>query len=277
MEYEISEITNGQYSVSINLESCLAAHELSAINSNLLDIEKHDEHFHDLGNQPLALIKGGILTYRSETVLPKIQNPKKNRVLMVFGNPATHSIKHGMFFFSDGRMWRHKMWRKLHDARLIELISYSKEKMVMFDQRKKEAEERKRLIISGVTSDKDIVGLTTFYSFPTPVINKYKFSNVDGVRRIFRQIICDIDRMEIKRISDYEFSQNASLVFVKKGTCEIFKSCKDRNQIGRCIYWPGVRGRYSTGSCLRSMLDTHENCGESPHNKSLNADSKAAG
>jgi len=57
---------------------------------------------------------------------------------MVFGNPATHSIKHGMFFFSDGRMWRHKMWRKLHDARLIELISYSKEKMVMFDRRKKD-------------------------------------------------------------------------------------------------------------------------------------------
>ena len=121
----------------------------------------------------------------------------------------------------------------------------------LFERRKLEADRRRKMILAGTTSKKYLIGLTTFYSFPTPVIQKYKFSNVAGVERLFRPILSKMNQMEFNRILSYPFTKNATLVFVQKDTYETFTSLKG------CIYWPAVSRRKNArkkGNDLTEML-----------------------
>jgi len=80
-------------------------------------------------------------------------------VLLVFGNPAIHSVKNAMFFFSRSDGGRHAIWGKLDGACLVRAVHKK--------TRYQEAITRQKLILSGSASRRYSVGLTTFYSFPT--------------------------------------------------------------------------------------------------------------
>jgi hypothetical protein len=114
--------------------------------------------------------------------------------------------------------------------------------------RKQEAEERKNLILTGRASDKYCLGLTTFYSFPTPV--QGRFRDVQGVEKLFRRILKDvIIPFEAERIYSYPFAKDAILVFVQKNSHDAFKSqCNIRT-----IFWP-IRGKDSSGAYLSNKL-----------------------
>lgn len=237
MEYEISEIVNGQYTVEIDLKTCLKSTQIATLESQLKSISNEDGFFTITGTNPLCSIKKGILTYRSETILPLKNRRNKEKVLMVFGNPATISIKHGMFYFANKSFSRHTMWSKLQEAGLIKSVDHDNRDMPLPERRQLEAEERRKLILNGDSSEKYLLGLTTFYSFPTPVIGKY--ANVAGVTKLFRPILSEINEMDLKRILSYSFTRNAILVFVQKSTHETFKFLKPA-KIKRYIYWPAV-------------------------------------
>ena len=180
---------------------------------------------------------------------------------MVFGNPAINSVKNGMFYFSKNpkedpggnrkKFAKHQMWIKLEKAGLIRNVDVNDEDS--FKARKKEAEERKKLIHEGSTLNKYLVGLTTFYSFPTPVTGKYK--NVAGVKKVFGQkLLEDIQCEEIKRLQGYEHFKNAFLIFVQKSTYEIYKlKVGDSPEV---FYWPGVARvqKGSGGEDLKKIL-----------------------
>ena len=182
---------------------------------------------------------------------------------MVFGNPAINSVKNGMFYFSKkpkintpGKNYaynKHQMWSKLEKAELIDHIHIKC--IDSLQARQKEADIRRSLILEGKTADKFQIGLTTFYSFPTPVIGKFK--NVEGIKKIFgKKLLIRIQHEEIKRILEYNFSKNAILIFVQKSTYEIFKD----NVAGdiQYYYWPGVAmmKHGSSGSDLKNLLET---------------------
>ena len=256
MEYKVYNIFNGQYEVEINLASCLTANKLQNLKNSLIDISRNDDFF-----KKIYSLNNNILKYKSETIVPVNRDPKKQNVLLIFGNPATHSIKYGMFFFSKSNDHRHPMWKKLHDAKLVKLIDYSHLKDKSFlEIRGLEANEKKEIIKKGMSSDKYLVGLTTFYSFPTPVKSGYKYSNVKGVERVFGNILSYINSMEIERIIGYEFAKNAIFVFVQKSSYCVFK--KESKQINnkiikKCIYWPAVcrkKNALNKGTDLAKML-----------------------
>lgn len=208
-------------------------------------------------------IKRNILEYKSETVLPldDISSKGKQKILMVFGNPAINSVDKGMFYFSKNPkegpggnrkiFAKHQMWSKLEKAWLIRNVDVNDEDS--FKARKKEAEERKKLILEGSTLNKCLVGLTTFYSFPTPVTGKYK--NVAGVKKVFGQkLLEDIQCEEIKRLQGYEHFKNAFLIFAQKSTYEIYKlKVGDSPEV---LYWPGVAimRKGSGGEDLKKIL-----------------------
>lgn len=255
MEYRIYNITNEQYEVEINLASCLTTNEIQNLKNSLIDISRKDDFF-----KKIYSLNSSILKYKSETIVPVNRNPKKQNVLLIFGNPATHSIKYGMFFFSNSRLYRHPMWKKLHDAKLVKLInfSYLKDKSLL-EKRYLEADQKREVIKKGMSSDKYLVGLTTFYSFPTPVISGYKYSNVNGVIRVFRNILSHFNSMEIERIIEYEFAKNAIFVFVQLDSFKFFKNSKQINNkiLKKCIYWPAVsrkKNAQNKGTDLAKML-----------------------
>jgi len=94
-------------------------------------------------------IKRNILEYKSETVLPldDVSSQGKQKILMVFGNPAINSVDKGMFYFSKNPkegpggnrkiFAKHQMWIKLEKAGLIRSVDVNDEDS--FKARKKES------------------------------------------------------------------------------------------------------------------------------------------
>ena len=250
MKMKFFKPNDGIYKVKMHLDK--------KDSSRIRDILKEAPEFKKNCN-----IKGETLEYTSETVLPldDVSSKGKQKILMVFGNPAINSVDKGMFYFSKKpkedlggdrkKFAKHQMWSKLEKAGLIRNVNVNNQDS--FKAREMEAEERKRLILKGNTLNKYLVGLTTFYSFPTPVTGKYK--NVAGVKKVFGQKLLDeIQCEEIKRLQGYEHFKNAFLIFVQKSTYEIYKS-----KVGdgsKVRYWPGVAmmKRGSGGEDLKKTL-----------------------
>ena len=82
MKSKISEIINGQYTVKIDLNTCLDPPQIGELESNLKDIFKRDDSFtiNSLGS--LCSFNNRILTYKSETILPLIHKRNKEKILM---------------------------------------------------------------------------------------------------------------------------------------------------------------------------------------------------
>jgi hypothetical protein len=260
MEYEISDISNGQYSVSINLESILNHSDITQMKNDLKDITQNDPFINDKNGVPIISINGNKISYLSETIFPQNTDQSKQKVLL---NPATHSIKYGMFLFSKKNLNRHNMWKKLDDATLIPNVNYSNlQELSKIEKREKEAFEKKSMILNGETSSKYLLGLTTFYSFPTPVVTNYRFSNVQGVLKFFGKIINSINYLEHKRLLEYSFSKSAVLVFIQNDSYIIFRTIVSQSKhqfFKNLIYWPAVsraRGAKNSGNDLLKMLES---------------------
>jgi hypothetical protein len=237
-----SEISDGQYTVSIDLR-CI---HNSKIFKNLEKIIKETSNDCDDDIGDIYKFDGNKLTYRSETLFPPEKNVNKQKVLIVFGNPAFHSVKYGMFFFSRANNHRHGMWGKLQKANLIKTVRFSDDNLCL--ARKKEAEERKKLISAGKASEIFTLGMTTFYSFPTPV--EGRFRDVQGVEKLFRPVLEDIIiPFEVHRILKYAFTQDAILVFVQKSSYEAFK----RHSGQSALFWP-LMFKNSSGEYLYQQL-----------------------
>jgi len=251
------KIVDGQYTVSMDLKGLFEPEDRDRFKSYLEELKDTCGG----GKTDIYRLEGNKIKYRSETILPIEKGSEKRKILIVFGNPAVHSVKNGMFFFSKKENRRHSMWGKLAKAGLIKPVSSSNRDP--FLARKEEAEERKRLIKSDLASEDYSLGLTTFYSFPTPV--EGPFQDVQGVEKLFKPVLEKvIIPFEVDRIQNYSFSKNATLIFVQKsshiaaeshsGSQDIaFKNYSKRDS----LYWP-VRGKNSAGAYLSELLENTE-------------------
>lgn len=198
------ENKNGQYEVKA---------DLSAFPDVKDKLKKYIDHqtSKDKDFKKICNLQGDILKYRSETLIPEKYDTKKKRVLIVVGNPATHSIKNGMFYYSQGKKkTKHKFWGKLEKAELLPKIPKT--------TREDEAAKRREIIKGGAGHKDFVIGLTTFYSLPTPVGIDAK-----GVERLFKPAINTIQQEEYERIKGYSFSKGATLVFTQESSHEFVK------------------------------------------------------
>lgn len=97
--------------------------------------EKFNKKFHDFiksdpGNilvyknvDEIKKRKTSLLKYKSEHLIPQNPQKKDNRppLLLVLGNPATHSVNSGMFFSFEGSEKEHRFWTILKSAGLLNL------------------------------------------------------------------------------------------------------------------------------------------------------------
>ena len=66
----------------------------------------------DPDNKKVYKINGNILSYKSEQLIPtKID--KRPPLLLILGNPATHSVESGMFFAFEGNKKEHRFWSSI--------------------------------------------------------------------------------------------------------------------------------------------------------------------
>ena len=238
--YQITPVSNGHYQVTIDLSKWFTHNGLLSFTHAFQRICSQDT---DFGN--LCSLDGSMLKYTSESLFPDQHDHGKENVMIILGNPATHSVTGGMFFYSKSDGNRHQFWGKLEEAGLMPRIRYN--------TRAEEARKRKKIIVDGITSHKYLLGLTTFYSFPTPVHGDYQA--VKGVETLFRSVISRVQLMEVTRLLSYEFSQDTLFVFTQKSS---YHYAADSLRGKRLVYWP-LRGAGSSGMDLAVLLDTKAN------------------
>lgn len=233
--YQITPVSNGHYQVTIDLAKWFPQYELLSFTREFQRICSHDADFDNL-----CSLDGSVLKYTSESLFPDENEHGKRNVMIILGNPATHSVAGGMFFYSKSDGSRHQFWGKLEEAGLMPKIKCS--------TRAEEARERKKIIVDGISSHKYLLGLTTFYSFPTPVHGDYQ--DVKGVETLFRSVISRVQLMEVNRLLSYEFSNDTLFVFTQKSS---YYYAVDYLREKRLVYWP-LRGTGSSGKELAVLL-----------------------
>jgi len=85
----------------------------------LLPAPKQRERFNNMWNdfvesdpcnKDLFDLKGDLLKYQSEQLIPSKPDDRPS-LLLVLGNPASHSVKEGMFFSFEGNKKEHRFWK----------------------------------------------------------------------------------------------------------------------------------------------------------------------
>ncbi len=218
------KFNTNNYTVEMDLRGAefrLNRKQISVFEERLNKIGSYDADFWDI-----CSFRDGILRYESETLLPaKMDGSKQRRVLLVLGNPAIHSVKNGMFFYSKVGGSKHQFWGKLAKAGVVKALPKT--------TREEEANSRRDMILNGTNSEKYLVGLTTFYSFPTPG-SKFSFAGVAGVERLFKPIIQQVCKMETERILSYPFTDGTIVVFCQTSSFQRFTGITDIKP----IFWP---------------------------------------
>ena len=111
--------------------------------------------------------------------------------------------------------------------------------------RQEEANLRQLMMLSGTSSKKYLVGMTTFYSMPTPASGQ-TFSGVAGVEKLFSPIIEKIAAMEAKRILSYPFAEGST----QKSSSKMFAKLTGIQP----LFWP-ARGKGAGGKDLAALLE----------------------
>ena len=64
----------------------------------------------DSCNKEIFELRGDRLKYQSEQIIPSKSDNRRTPLLLVLGNPASHSVKEGMFFSFEGNKKEHRFW-----------------------------------------------------------------------------------------------------------------------------------------------------------------------
>jgi len=128
-------------------------------------------------NKEIFELEGDRLKYQSEQLIPtKID--KNPPLLLVLGNPASHSVKAGMFFSFEGDGKEHRFWKRiLQAAGILELKQSANNGSV--DELN---ESRKKQLLELKYESLFRIGLCVFISMPSA--SDGPWSGIAGVQKL---------------------------------------------------------------------------------------------
>jgi len=191
---------------------------------------------------------GDTITYRTECIIPTMRD-QRPPLLLVFGNPASHSVDSEMFFASEGSRREHRFWKILSKADILSFSSIAKGSSV---------DEinglRKKALYELCYYSPFRIGLAVHYTMPSPA-SKSPWAGVEGLRRLFgREALTKIGHYEKSRIAQIirEFvSPNGTVIAFQKDAYLALKSstspdyaldkAREGCLIGNCQCDPYVR------------------------------------
>lgn len=122
---------------------------------------------------------GDLVIYQTECIIPT-KRDQRPPLLLVFGNPASHSVDSGMFFAYEGNRREHRLWRILCKGGILSFSSITGRESI---------EERNRLRkeelynLSYKTPFR--IGLAVYYTMPSPA-SGYPWAGVGGLNYLFK-------------------------------------------------------------------------------------------
>lgn len=154
------------------------------------------------------------LHYLSEHIIP-LKKDDRPSILLLFGNPASHSVHERMYFAFEGSGREHRLWRIFRD---IELIDFENEPLDSFSHNEINKLRKERLYSLDYSSPYRI-GFACFFSCPsTPTTPPW--SGVSGVQKLFgskaTQKILEFERQRIKETTESFLNPNERILAFQK-------------------------------------------------------------
>ena len=121
------------------------------------------------------------IVYRTESFLPR-EHDGRPTVLLVLGNPASHSVRAGMCFaFEKGHRTEHRFWRALAAANWL---SFDDARGGPADDVAARNARRRADLLAGRYESPFLVGIDVFFTFPSPA-NAPAWAGVSGLVKLF--------------------------------------------------------------------------------------------
>ena len=132
----------------------------------------------DQCNKEIFELKGDRLKYESEHLIPLKSNDRPP-LLLVLGNPASHSVKAGMFFASEQNKKKHRFWKDILGKSGVLELSYDDKLPVETLN-----ELRKKQLLDLNYNSPFRIGLCVYISIPSTSDGKSPWSGVAGVKKL---------------------------------------------------------------------------------------------
>jgi hypothetical protein len=213
---------------------------------NLLPATKQRERFNkkwkdflesDSCNNEIFELKGDLLKYQSEQLIPSKPDDRPP-LLLVLGNPASHSVKEGMFFSFEGDKKEHRFWKRILQPAGVLNLPYDENLSI-----EELNEHRKKQLLEIKYESPFRIGLCVFISIPSASSGKWsrvtgvqsapsgKWSGVAGVHKLFgAKAMRDLEKEESLRVIECAkkfLSPNGIAVAFQKNAWNALKSESD--------------------------------------------------
>jgi hypothetical protein len=121
------------------------------------------------------------IVYRTESFLPR-EDDGRTPVLLVLGNPASHSVRAGMCFaFEKGHGTEHRFWQALAAAKWL---SFSDALGTPEEDGEVRNARRRADLLAGRYESPFLVGIDLFFTFPSPA-SAPVWAGVSGLVKLF--------------------------------------------------------------------------------------------
>jgi len=133
-----------------------APEQRERFNKKWEDFLESDRH-----NNEIFELEGDVLKYQSEQLIPSKPDDRPS-LLLVLGNPASHSVKEGMFFSFEGNKKEHRFWKHILQPAGVLNLPYD-ENLSVAELNK----QRKKQLLNLDYKSPFRIGLCVFISMPS--------------------------------------------------------------------------------------------------------------
>jgi hypothetical protein len=178
----------------------------------------------DKSNAKIFKRRENILWYESEQLIPDKANGKPS-LLLVLGNPASHSVQAGMFFSFEGNKKEHRFWNCiLRKSGILDLHTYDNmpvEKMNSL---------RKQQLLDLSYEGPFRIGLCVFISMPSAPGGKW--GGIAGVQRLIgvkalRRLEIEESR-RVRQCAEKFLGRGGKVIIFQKNAWNALRSGNDR-------------------------------------------------
>jgi len=130
----------------------------------------------DKANEEIFELRSHTLCYESEQLIPS-KKDKRPPLLLVLGNPASHSVKEGMFFSFEGDRKEHRFWKNILKPAGVLNMSFNSNLSVKVLNK-----QRKEQLIDLEYKSPFRIGLCVFISIPSAPGGKW--GGIAGIQKL---------------------------------------------------------------------------------------------
>ena len=174
-------------------------------------------------NNEIFELKGDRLKYQSEQLIPT-ELDNRPPLLLVFGNPASHSVKERMFFSFEGNKKEHRFWKSiLKPAGVLDLPFDSNQSVTKLNKQRREA-------LFNLKYDSPFrIGLCVFITMPSAPGGRW--GGIAGIHKLLGiRALRRLEQTETERVLDCAnkfLAPNGIAVAFQKNAWNALRSSKD--------------------------------------------------